>query len=137
MLLKDAERPFEELTAGVTQAISTIERYQDFSKDMQMKSWPKSNDVMLNYHLLLWKQWLASDVLDPIRDAHFKDARMPKRGTFALLKAHPVLCGMNLFHVKLITQKFGLIVTNAWGAVPAILHLYNACTSRGLVNKHW
>jgi hypothetical protein len=78
-----------------------------------------------------------SDLLDPLRSKTFADLGFSKRGNFVLLRTHPVLCGMMLFRINLNMQHAGLTLVNAWGALPTVLHLYNACLVERLLEKPW
>jgi len=137
MLLKDMSRPQVELSVVASQAKATINAYLDFSKDMHIVNWPKSNDKVLEHSIWEWDQWILSDHLDPPRSKVFSRLREPKRGKFVLLRTHPVLCGLMLFRIKLILQESGLTLANAWGALPTVLHLYNACLAQRLLVKPW
>lgn len=137
ILLRDTERPYAELSATTSRAVTSIKNYQNFSKDMQIGLWPKSQDKFLDVCLWEWNFWIISDVLDPPRSATFADVGYPKRGNFVLLKTHPVLCGMMIFSIKLKLHYFGLALVNAWGALPVTLHLYNACLVENLLEKPW
>ncbi|TVY48091.1 hypothetical protein LOCC1_G002055 [Lachnellula occidentalis] len=137
VLLEDISRPHSELSAAAVQAIATIEAHQDFSKDMQIKNWPKANDNALEFCLWELEQWIKSDMLDPLRSNTFAELGYSKRGSFVLLKSHPVLCGLMLFRFNLNMQYLGLALVNAWGALPATLHLYNACLTEHLLESPW
>lgn len=137
MLLKDIDRPHSELTAAAKEATSTIKSYQRFSENMSIVNWPESNDKLLEFYLIEWKQWMVTDLLDPLRTKTFGQLGESKRGNFVLLKNHPVLCGIMLFRLNLNMQHSGILLSNAWGALPTILHLYNACLSERLLEKSW
>ncbi|TVY20665.1 hypothetical protein LARI1_G001186 [Lachnellula arida] len=137
MLLGDISRPHSELSAAAVQASATLKAHQDFSKDMHIGNWPKSNDKA--YEFCIWEldQWVKSDLLDRLRSKTFEELGYSKGGNFVLLKMHPVLCGMMLFRVNLNLQYLGLMLVNAWGALPITLHLYNACLAERLLDNPW
>lgn len=137
VLLGDMSRPHSELSAAAVQATGTLTAHQDFSKDMHIGNWPKSNDKP--YEFCIWEldQWVKSDPLDRRRSKTYEELGYSKGGNFVLLKMHPVLCGMMLFRVNLNLQFLGLTLVNAWGALPITLHLYNACLSAGLLDNVW
>ncbi|TVY35480.1 hypothetical protein LSUB1_G004598 [Lachnellula subtilissima] len=136
-LLGDISRPHSELSAAAVKATATITAHQDFSKDMHLDSWPKSNDNALEFCLWELDHWIKSDTLDPLRSNTFAELGFSKRGNFVLLKMHPVLCGLMLFRVNLNMQYIGLALVNAWGALPITLHLYNACLAERLLKNPW
>ncbi|CAG8981260.1 hypothetical protein HYALB_00003858 [Hymenoscyphus albidus] len=90
-------------------------------------------------HLWEWEHYILTDFLDGERTAAYSEFGLSKEGDFVLLKAHPVLCGLMLFRMNLTLQGLGITVSNSWpGAlIPNVLHLYNACLSEGLLDKHW
>lgn len=137
MLLDDMDRPFHELSATATQTSVTIKVYQEFSKDIHMKSWPETNDMILQEQVKDWHKWILTDWLDPVREAVYANIGRKREGSFVLLKAHPVLCGIMKFQIRLFAQSFGFTLVNAWGALPNILHLYNACLMEGLLKDPW
>ena len=104
---------------------------------MHIENWPKANDKLLGLYLWEWDQWIKSDFLDPLRSKTFAGLGLSKRANFVLLKTHPVLCGMMLFRVNLNMQHAGLTLVNAWGSLPIVLHLYNACLAERLLEKPW
>ncbi|TVY78229.1 hypothetical protein LSUE1_G004193 [Lachnellula suecica] len=130
MLLGDIDRPYSELSAAATRATTTIETYQDFSNDMYLSTWPKANDDILKLHLWECDQWILTDVLGPLRSETYASLGYPSRGEY-------VLCGMMLFRSSLIMQEVGMSLVNAWGSLPAVLHLYNACLADHLLEKPW
>lgn len=137
MLLEDMKRPQSELLAAARKAVATVETYQDFSKDMHMSSLPKSHGDVTKFYLWEWNEWMILDILDRPRTDCYNDVNMPKEGEFVLLKAHPVLCGMMMFRLKLELQATGMAISGAWGAVCNVLHLYNACVAEKLLKIPW
>ena len=57
---------------------------------------------------------------------------------YALYKAHPLLCGVLIFHFNLRMQELGLILMNAWGTGLYAAYLYNAIQQdASSMNVHW
>ncbi|KAL2071993.1 hypothetical protein VTL71DRAFT_11336 [Oculimacula yallundae] len=139
VMLEDMNRPFNELSSAATRVTGVVKRYQDFSRDMHIGHWPKHNT---NEQLLIavdWEmnQYILTDFLDPLRETAYQNNGLTKKGSHVLLKRHPVLCGLMLFRTNLIMQQVGLALVNAWGGLPTVLHLYNACLSQGLLRQPW
>ncbi|KAH8805514.1 hypothetical protein F5884DRAFT_448221 [Xylogone sp. PMI_703] len=139
MLLGTTSRPFIELTVAATRSVDTIQEFLDFSKDTYLSAWPEMNNEVLRHMIFEYKMWILQDFLHPIRQEYYKQAGMimGKEKSFVLLKRHPVLCGMMLFQLRIQMQKLGVTVANAWGALPALLHLYNAAQSEGFLRSPW
>jgi len=137
MFLADTHRAHSELLSTAKRATATVKAYQNFSKDMHIVNWPKSNDRLLELNLWEWNQWILTDFLDPSRSKTFAQLGYSKRGNYVLLKTHPVLCGMMLFCINLNMQHLGITLCNAWGALPTVLHLYTACVTESLLEKPW
>ena len=106
---------------------------------MQIVNWPKSNDKVLENIIMDCEMYARADFLDAVRTKTYSQLGLakPSDSTFVLLKRHPVLCGMILFRLKLQVQEAGITIAGAWGALPVILHLYNAARQEGALEKHW
>ncbi len=138
ILLEDTPRPFHELSIASARIAGTIREYLEFSKNMHVSTWPKSNDKVLEHIIFDCQIWIDQDFLEPIRATVYSQAALPKpSGTHVLLKRHPLLCGMMLFRLSIVMQNLGITLVNAWGAVPNSLHLYNAAVVEHTLKKPW
>jgi hypothetical protein len=136
-LLGDTDRAHSELYTAAKQAETSIKEYQEFSKNMQIASWPKTNQQLMDTYLWEWKQWITTDFLDDFRSKSLAKFGRSKGGEYVLLRRHPILCGMMLFRLKLDMQQSGIMLCNAWNSLPGVLHLYNACLAEGYLKKPW
>jgi hypothetical protein len=137
MLLADKSRAQAELATAATRAVDALKEYLEFSKDMYIVNWGKNNDRFLKQIMEECELWIKNDFLDPVRTAAYRNLGFDKGGTFVLLKRHPVLCGMMLFRLNVIMQDTGITLVNAWGALPTILHLYNAALMQQTLKQPW
>ena len=135
MLDEDVTRCHTELTAAATKATRSIQSFQIFSSDLKDKNWSKSNIEALASQAKYWRHWMINDRLDSFRARYVNQVDEPKLGDFVLLRGHPVLCGMMLFEVNVITQASGIILADAWSTLPSVLYLYQACQLEGLLIK--
>ncbi len=105
---------------------------------MHVSTWPKNHDKALEGLIFDCEMWIKKDFLGPLRTHLYAQIGFPKaKGTHVLLKRHPLLCGMMLFRLSVVTQDIGIVLVNAWGAVPSILHLYNAAVAEHTITKSW
>lgn len=123
MLLQATSRGFTELAATSKQTITTLESYLSFSKNMQLDSWATQNNKTMELVILECTMFIEQDFLDTAREVIYDNAGLTRTGDFVLLKRNPVLCGMVMFRLNILIHELGIVVANAWGAVPCILHL--------------
>lgn len=136
ILLVDIIRAQSELSEAVVQAIATLKEYFDFSEHINITDHAKIYDgTLTQIHKLC--EWIKSDFLHAERSRVFQERRENEKDDFVLLKRHPVLCGMMLFHLNLCMQNTGLGLVGIWEAIPAVIHLYNACLAEELLPEPW
>jgi hypothetical protein len=137
VLLRDASRAQAELFIAATRTVDTLKEYLEFSKDMHIVNWPKNNDMFLK-QITGECGWIKNDFLEYIRTlVHKKLSFSDKGGSFVLVKRHPALCGMIIFRLNIIMQDIRITLVNAWGALPTVLHLYNAALVERTLTKPW
>ncbi|KAJ4314582.1 hypothetical protein N0V84_008806 [Fusarium piperis] len=54
-----------------------------------------------------------------------------------LLRRSPIVAGLALYHYRAEVHDVGLAITNAWGSIIPLAHLYNAVTNEGYSNCFW
>lgn len=100
-------------------------KFHEKLPDPAETNWAKQNDGVLRQvkaviETFIEKDWylscLKADVMRP--GAEVVD--------YALYKAHPMLCGVLVFHLNLRMQELGLILMNAWGTGLYAAYMYNA-----------
>lgn len=136
MLLDDTNRAHQELADSCEEITGTLQQYQDFSENMSISTWGEFNDNALQGLIHEWEWWLVQTWFHRA----FQDMKIPVQENdryFVLLERHPVLCGMLLFRLKMVMQSLGVILVNAWGSLPTVLHLYNAARVEGALVKPW
>lgn len=56
---------------------------------------------------------------------------------FTFLRHHPILCGVMQFHITLTMQDQGMKLSDAWGSIMSVAHLYNAILNDGYNKVLW
>lgn len=76
--------------------------------------------------------WYLSSLRETINKAGLPEEE------YAMFKAHPLLCGVLIFHFNVRMQELGLILMNAWGTGTYAAYMYNAINQDALdMNVHW
>jgi hypothetical protein len=128
----------KELQATGLHVSTTLQNYFDFSKDMSIKNWPQKNDKNLQMIKQETDCWINKDIFADVfaksRRRFFKgiNVTMPDKRPYAFLSRQPILCGMLLFRLNMRLQEVGVLLVNAWGSLPSVMHLYNAVKHESL-----
>ncbi|KAK5164012.1 uncharacterized protein LTR77_010103 [Saxophila tyrrhenica] len=139
---------FFVLRDGITSPFVALDKFAD-----QTSSWLKRDDVhakVLGCNLGDEYHATATQRLKPFversvkRDvvAEFKlefgnSERSHDLAPFALLKHHPILCGMMLFHISRTRYHLGTSLSSARECMMAVMHMYNAALQKGHLVKQW
>ncbi|KAM3417680.1 hypothetical protein BST61_g5916 [Cercospora zeina] len=111
-----------------------MDDYLRRSKHAHIHTWAPRNNEALRMIKETAKEWALEDTIAGLWLPLPKGA--PKMESFYLLKNHPVLAGLLVFHLNVRLQEAG-ITCNAWGSVLYPAHLYNACQQSGGLDAPW
>jgi hypothetical protein len=74
------------------------------------------------------EEWINQDIYSLAHQKLFKDSKSQAAliQPYSLFSRQPFLCGLMLFRLNMRLQEAGIVLVNAWGSLPTVLHLYNA-----------
>ncbi|KAH7396155.1 hypothetical protein BKA66DRAFT_438117 [Pyrenochaeta sp. MPI-SDFR-AT-0127] len=123
ILRHEAEFGFKWLT-DVTQFVQgDIEEEMDFHKDIQMDTWSKENDAIVQHFVETLQFWCHEDQQ---RKAATSMKRINIPESFYLYRQHPWCCGLWKYFALMRFHEMNIVFVNAWGSVMSCAHLYNA-----------
>lgn len=100
-------------------------KFHETLPDPDQKNWARSNEDVLKE--------IQSDITFFVESDWFLPKAGPANmrsghtcGSFALYKAHPLLCGVLMFNLSLRMQELGQLLMNAWGTGMYLAHMYNS-----------
>ncbi|KAI9737302.1 MAG: hypothetical protein M1818_005835 [Claussenomyces sp. TS43310] len=107
----------------------TLRDYLRFSEGMSLETWPQQNDQVFRNIISETQEWIIQDFFATMQTKYMKThasfQQMVVR-PYSFLSRHPLLCGLMQFHLNMRMQEAGTTLANAWGSLPAVMHLYNA-----------
>ncbi|CAK1366228.1 unnamed protein product [Cercospora beticola] len=115
--------------------VGIMDDYLRLSKNRRIDTWAPTNDEVLRMIKETANFWVLDDIMTNLPLPVPEGA--PKMPSFYLLKNHPVLAGLLLFHLNLRVQDAGISLCNAWGSVLYPAHLYNACQQSAGLTAPW
>lgn len=135
ILRDDVKRGYNELARDCKSIEVTIKNTFAFHKDLRIVNWPKSNDRGFEIILEQMDDWVKRDCVNEA----MQQMGLPNipAGSFRLLKANPVFCGLLSLNFRLLCHEASIVFVNAWGSVVYSGQLYNAVRQEKLLDKHW
>lgn len=101
---------------------------------LKAPTWPAQGDLYLKDTVRLATFWES----DPIYTLKASRGESPKPN--ALLRRHPLFCGLTMHYISCAFHKLGVDFVNAWGCVLYTYQLYHALQQESLFDKkndHW
>ncbi|KAJ3533488.1 hypothetical protein NM208_g7962 [Fusarium decemcellulare] len=116
---------------------STIGRHEN----LKSPHWSSSNEKWLQ-ETSEGIEWFVQDPLHKFRTRIAEDDPKAQETVEAtkkhrLLRRSPIVAGLALYHFRAEVHDVGLAVTNAWGSIIPLAHLYNAVVMEGHSDGFW
>ncbi|KAI9051967.1 hypothetical protein LZ554_004221 [Drepanopeziza brunnea f. sp. 'monogermtubi'] len=121
-----ALREIQVTGAHVTKSLN---EFLSYTKAIRQDLWPPKNDWIIQDIIEETDAWINEDFflrLQRIAYADTPDFRPATTLPRAFLLRNPLFCGLLQFRLNLRMEEVGSAVVNAWGALVAVTHLYNA-----------
>ena len=127
ILRADVVRGLAELKVSGAKSGASLDAY--FAKSQSFRNWPPRNEEGVKHIRARIADCIDNDALGIAkRKLYGKHAPlMPTGEPYALLRWHPILCGLFQFDLYLQMQEAGIILATAWGSILYVAHLYHAC----------
>ena len=137
ILRADVTRGLADLKAAGSRASASLKNY--FAHSQIFKNWPANNERGVKSIEAYIDDCIAKDVLGIAKRRIYgtKAQYLPKGQPYALLRWHPILCGLFQFSLYQRMQESGIILATAWGSILYVAHLYHACRQSGHLGSIW
>ena len=136
ILREDVSRGFEELQVLGKLFSMSIHANIKFHEALRVENWPRSNDTIVEQLLRQLGTTVGHDaVLQKKKSLRLSDDLCGE--PFALLRSHPLQCGLYAYYFKIKYQDLGITFSNAWGSILYTFHLYNAVRQEKLLHSEW
>ncbi|PPJ52777.1 hypothetical protein CBER1_11191 [Cercospora berteroae] len=127
--------PFHDLQRSARRINLIVDDYLKFSEHAHTAKWTARNDETLRVIKESASGWALQDTIGGVLARNPNGA--PERQSFYLLKNHPVLAGLLVFHLQVHLQDVGIALCNVWGSALYPAHLYNACRQSAGLDARW
>ncbi|KAJ9612123.1 hypothetical protein H2200_003720 [Cladophialophora chaetospira] len=129
-------RGFSDLCTVGTMIEGSINRNFELHKNLRIDTWPASNDEGLRQIVQYVQAVCRTDPIADMRSrvAAFRQVEVERN---RLMKNHPVMCGLAIYHMKAMFYEAGVTFANAWGSVLFTAHLYSALTAEKVATGRW
>ncbi|KAF1918794.1 hypothetical protein BDU57DRAFT_535853 [Ampelomyces quisqualis] len=114
---------FKRLTDATHFVQGEIKEELEFHQGIEMETWPKENDMVLQQFSDTLQFWCHEDQQ---LSAAKKMGRVNIPERFHLHRKHPWLCGLWKYYAQIRFHELSIAFVNAWGSVMSCAHLYNA-----------
>ena len=115
---------------------NSIKANFEFHASLRVDTWPPSNDGYLRQ----FQQEIDQCVMhDPLLQKKQKLGCPPEllRSPYALMKSHPLRCGLYAYNIKVRYQEIAITFANAWGSILYTYQLYTAARREKLLKRNW
>jgi hypothetical protein len=139
LLGEDIGRGFTELQASSDQVMLTLTEY--FATSKVFYNWPESQEEKVESLRKIVDTWIIRDPLAVLwtilHDSTDPLPKPPLSVPHTLFRRNPLVAGLFQFQFYLLMQECGIGVSNGWGSIISVAHLYEACRQGGYLDKTW
>lgn len=136
-LRKDVARGLSELQAYGTQLASSLKQYHS-DTPIAFANWPQFNTAGIRHVDQTIGFWILGDALDDVkRQILGKSYPSQPTESFALLKSHPLFCGLFQFKLLAYMRHITVDLAENWGTILYVAYLYEACQRAGYLKQIW
>ena len=122
-LRAEVDYSFEYLIDATRLIISDIQEEMAFHKDIEMKTWLKQHEDVMQLCVETIKIWVHTDQQRGIA-LRLKRTHIPE--LFLFHRKHPWFCGLWRYWALMQFNELSIAYANAWGSIMSCAHLYNA-----------
>ena len=131
-------KAFGDLRLSGLRIKKIIEEYWELSKSFpKPQFWPKEGESIIKHIHSTVEAWVLDDPILSLKTRGFPPNLVPEQEKHDLLRQHPVLCGLTMFHLNLRMQEIGLCLINQWYDVVQMAYLYNLVLQTGVTTLSW
>jgi hypothetical protein len=137
-LRQDVTRALNDLHSAGDRAYASLEKYFSAPGPRTFMNWPPHNEHGMKMIKVFIDEWVKGDALGLVRGKWLENSGIDEVSTpFALLRRHPVFCGLLQFKLYTLLKDAGITLATAWGSIVYVAHLYNACRQGDYLRGEW
>jgi hypothetical protein len=137
-LRQDVTRALDDLHSAGDRAYVSLDKYFSAPGPRTFMNWPPHNEHGMQMIKVYIDEWIKGDALGLVRRKWLENSSIDEPPTpFALLRRHPVFCGLLQFKLYTLLKDAGIALATAWGSIIYVAHLYNACRQGDYLRGEW
>ena len=136
ILGENVGRGLSELQASAIQIASTILEYRS-NTPVAFAKCPTFTAAGIEKVDQFIGDWILKDLIGNMKREKFRDYRSVPQEPHALLKRHPLLCGLFQFKLSTYLRYMSVDLAQSWGTILYVAYLYEACRRAGHLKETW